>query len=43
MLYVFGVDTVAISIVSDPYEPGFLDHALERNLSQVWKVGGEIG
>jgi hypothetical protein len=34
-LYVF--------IMSDPDEPGFLDHTTERNLSQLWNVGGEVG
>lgn len=40
MLYVFGVGEVAISIVSDPDEPEFLDHTIERNLSQLWNEDG---
>ena len=43
MIYVFDVREVPIFIVSDPDEPGFLDHTAERNLSQWGNVGGEIG
>ena len=43
MLYVFGVGEVAIFIVSDPDEPEFLDLTIERNLSQLWNVGGKDG
>ena len=41
MLYVFGVGEVAISIVSDPGEPGFLDHTI-RIVGRVTQVLGHM-
>ncbi len=41
MLYVFGVGEVAISIVSDPDEPGFLDHTI-RVVGRITKVLGNM-
>jgi len=42
MLYVFGVREVSITIVSDPDEPGFLAHVIEKNSPHLWdEVGGE--
>ncbi len=41
MLYVFGVGEVAISIVSDPDEPGFLDHTI-RIVGRVTQVLGNM-
>ncbi len=42
MLYVFGVGEVAISIVSDPGEPEFLDHTI-RIVGRVTNVLGNLG
>lgn len=42
MLYVFGVGEVAISIVSDPDEPQFLDHTI-RVVGRVTNVIGRMG
>ncbi len=41
MLYVFGVGEVAISIVSDPDEPGFLDHTI-RVVGRITQVLGTM-
>ena len=41
MLYVFGVGEVAISIVSDPEEPGFLDHTI-RIVGRVTNTLGKL-
>ena len=41
MLYVFGVGEVAISIVSDPDEPEFLDHTI-RIVGRVTQVLGHM-
>ena len=41
MLYVFGVGEVAISIVSDPDEPQFLDHTI-RVVGRVTNVIGKM-
>ena len=41
MLYVFGVGEVAISIVSDPDEPDFLDHTI-RIVGRVTQVLGKM-
>ncbi len=41
MLYVFGVGEVAISIVSDPEEPEFLDHTI-RIVGRVTQVLGNM-
>jgi sulfhydrogenase subunit gamma (sulfur reductase) len=41
MLYVFGVGEVAISIVSDPDEPDFLDHTI-RIVGRVTQVLGNM-
>ena len=41
MLYVFGVGEVAISIVSDPDEPNFLDHTI-RIVGRVTNVIGKM-
>lgn len=41
MLYVFGVGEVAISIVSDPDEPQFLDHTI-RIVGRVTNVIGQM-
>lgn len=41
MLYVFGVGEVAISIVSDPDEPEFLDHTI-RVVGRITKVLGTM-
>jgi len=48
MLYVFGVGEVAISIVSDPDEPQFLDHTIRvvgrvTNVIGKMKVGESLG
>ena len=42
MLYVFGVGEVAISIVSDPDEPRYLDHTI-RIVGRTTKVIGRMG
>ncbi|HBP87790.1 MAG TPA: Ni/Fe hydrogenase subunit gamma, partial [Nitrospiraceae bacterium] len=41
MLYVFGVGEVAISIVSDPGEPEFLDHTI-RVVGRITQVLGAM-
>ncbi|MDH3505152.1 MAG: FAD-binding oxidoreductase, partial [Nitrospirota bacterium] len=41
MLYVFGVGEVAISIVSDPDEPEFLDHTI-RVVGRITRVLGTM-
>jgi NAD(P)H-flavin reductase len=41
MLYVFGIGEVAISIVSDPDEPEFLDHTI-RVVGRITKVLGNM-
>lgn len=41
MLYVFGVGEVAISIVSDPDEPEFLDHTI-RVVGRITQVLGAM-
>ena len=41
MLYAFGVGEVAISIVSDPDEPGFLDHTI-RIVGRTTQVMGRM-
>lgn len=41
MLYVFGVGEVAISIVSDPEEPDFLDHTI-RIVGRTTQVLGNM-
>ena len=41
MLYVFGVGEIAISIVSDPDEPGYLDHTI-RIVGRVTQIVGNM-
>jgi len=48
MLYAFGVGEVPLSIVSDPAEPGVLEHTIRRagrvtRVMMGWKVGDVIG